>query len=171
MALTDNVKLDLYKAIKSALEGISSIKHVRHYNSQEVDFKSEKSRNFPQAYIGFSDITWKPSELQVTQSDTTQQQKGNITVTVYLELKSFKGDNESFEDDLDIINDVYREITMVEGDNWQPLQRVSEREDPSNDNVRFWAIDFITMVEETGVSQGLSSKVVTLEINESITSP
>ena len=77
-----SVKLELYQAIKSKLEEISSIKNVLHYNGQDAqNFEKTVSKRFPQAWIQLSDIVWNPSELTAYNSNVTQQQK-TASVTI-----------------------------------------------------------------------------------------
>jgi len=166
MAATKNVKLDLYNKIKEVLEAEGTIKHVEHYNRQLQEVRNEKQTQYPRVLVQFSDIAWKHSEPRKNQSNVTQQQKGDIEVSLYIQMKSLKGDSESFAEHMDVVDTVYREMTLVKGDNWTPFQRIKETDDNDNNNVREWVVVFSTGVEELGVSADLTSKSVTVTINK-----
>lgn len=165
-----SVKLELYRAIKAQLETISSINTVTHYNGQDTqNFEKTVSKRFPQAWIQLSNIEWNSSELTAHNSNVTQQQKtGSVTVTIYFASWILKEDDDTFETDLVAIDEIYRASTMLEGDNFQPLQRVSEGDLP-NTGVRIWAQTYTTMLTECGISKELTDAApVVLTINKVI---
>lgn len=150
--MTDNVKLDLYNAVKTALQEITEIKNVVRYNSQQENEPQETRRQYPQAWIEFSSVEWPPSLHKANNSDTSNEQKGNIELTVHLAVWDLRDDDDSFSDALTLTDKIYRKLTMLEDENFTPLQRVSEIDDINQDNVRDWQITFTTMVIEAGVS-------------------
>lgn len=169
--MTSDVKYDLYTAIETALEGISAIKHVIKYNSQ--DFNNDKifQRIYPQAWMQLSSIVWNPSELKAHQQNATQQQKGNVEVTIYIAQHSLKENESTWLPDLSLINSVYRALTNLSTatESFTPLQRVSEVDHIDNNNVRIWQIVFSTMIEECGVTNNQEDATpVTLTINKTI---
>ena len=167
--MTEDIKYDLYTIIETALETISEIKHVIKYNSQDLNNEKIHQLNYPQAWMQMSSITWDESMLTAHRQNLTQEQKGNIEITVYIAQHSMKDNNETWKPDLSLINKVYRAVTNVSGDGFSPLQRISERDDISNDNVRIWEIVFSTKVTECGVSRDLEDATpVTLIINKTI---
>ena len=149
--MTENVKVDIYTDVKAALEGISTVKHVLHYNEQDLNEGEIISRNYPQCWIHFSDIVWLPNELKANNTNTTQAQKGDITLTVYISQFTLKEDNDSFLEHMSLINEVYRALILIDNENYTPLVRVSET-DTAQDNVRIWQVTFTTQVIECGIS-------------------
>lgn len=145
-----SVKKDVYQAIKTALTEITEIRNVRHYNGQDLtNFQQDISSRFPQAWIQLTSIDWQPSELVSHNENRTRQQKSaNVQITVYLGTFSLNEDDETFESDLDLIDLIYRKLTMLDGANFTPLQRVSESDIPTNNNVRMWAQVYDTMLTE-----------------------
>lgn len=167
-----SVKLELYQAIKAQLETITSIENVLHYNGQDLqNFEKDNSKRFPQAWIQLSSITWDPSQLHPHQSNRTQQQKSSeTTITIYYATFSLNEDDETFETDLTNIDLIYRALTMLDGDNFNPLQRTGESDDPTNNNVRIWAQTYSTMLTEcANVSTDVDAAPVTLVINKTVT--
>lgn len=165
-----SVKLELYQDVKTELQTITTIKNVLHYNGQDLqNFEKTVSKNFPQAWIQLSDITWNSSELTAYNKNVTQQQKtGSVTITIYYAAWNLKEDEDTFENDLIEVDKIYRALTMIEGDNFQPLQRVGENDVP-NSGVRVWAQTYTTMLTECGVSKELTDAApVTLQINGTI---
>jgi len=167
-----SVKLELYQDVKAALSAIESIKTVMHYNGQDAqNFQKTVAKNFPQSWIQLSNIEWNPSELTAHNSNVTQQQKtASVIVTVYYASWMLKEDDDSFETDLVAIDEIYRALTMLEGLNYQPLQRIGEVDVP-NLGVRIWAQTYTTMLTECGVSKSLTdASPVTLAITKTIIS-
>ncbi len=168
--MTDDVKKDIYDAVKLALEETELFKLVAHYNSQDEDnaFRKEKAHGFPRAYIYFSNISWLPTKNQIANPYGTQEQNAaDMSVAVRVVSYSLKDDNESIDTAFDLINEVYRTLNMLESDNFTPLQRESESDDVDNNNVRTWEITFKTMGQETGITSNVvDAAPVTLQINK-----
>jgi len=165
-----STKLELYQGIKTKLEAVTSLKTVTHYNGQDLqNFEKTVSKNFPQAWIQLSSITWNPSELKAHNENRTQQQKtGEAIVTIYLASWHLKEDNDTFETDLATVDEIYRALTMLEGTNYQPLQRVNESDIP-NQGVRIWAQTYTTMLTECGVTTShTDASPLELTINKTI---
>jgi len=164
-----SVKKDLYTAIKTALQGVEELKNVLHYNGQDTsDYENDHSKRFPQAWIQISDIEWKPSSQRPHESNQTQEQKTEIVnVTIYYASFSLSDDDDTFLTDLDNVDRIYRALTMLQGDNFNPLQRASEGDDSNNNNVRIWIQQYTTMLTENAVSlDRVDAAPVTLTINK-----
>lgn len=162
-----SVKLELYQDVKAALQELTFIKNVMHYNSQDIlNYEKNNSKRFPQVWIQLSSIPWNPSELKPYNQNRTQQQKSEpITMIIYYASFSLKEDDETFETDLVNIDLIYRALTMLEGDNFSPLQRASEADIATNNNVRVWAQEYTTMLTECAIAEALTdSAPLTLEI-------
>jgi len=167
--MTDNVKLDLYNDIETVLKEIVSVRNVLKYNSQDINQDKIIPKQYPQAWIHFSDISWLPSHLTAYDQNLTQEQKGTILITIHIEQFSLSGNETTWKPDLTLINTVYRKLSNMSGDNYTPLQRVSEIDDINNENIRDWQITFSTMVTECGVSLGQQDATpVVLTINKQI---
>lgn len=163
--MTDNVKLDLYNAVETALIAITDFKNVLKFNSQDVHDSDEKKRRYPQAWIEFSDIGWGSSKLKPNQANSTQEQNGIIQITIHIESFSLKDDNDIFKSDLELISKAYRALTMIQDENFTPLQRIGEIDDINQNNVRDWQIIFTTQVTEAGVEDNKSDAApVTIKI-------
>ena len=163
--MTNDVKLDLYNAVEEALIAITDFKNVLKFNSQDVHDSDEKKRRYPQTWIEFSDISWDPSKLKPDQANSTQEQNGIIQITIHIESFSLKDDNDIFKSDLELISKVYRALTMLQGENFTPLQRIGEIDDINQNNVRDWQIVFTTQVTEAGVEIGqVDAAPVTIKI-------
>jgi hypothetical protein len=165
-----SVKKTLYQAIKTALEEIPSVKNVLHYNSQDaLNYEKDISLRFPQVWIQLTSIDWNPSELESHNSNRTRQQKSeNVQITIFSATFSLNTDDETFEDDLDLIDEIYRKLTMLDGENFSPLQRISEADTPTNNNVRVWQQVYSTMLTEKAVADNdTDAAPVTLIINKS----
>lgn len=151
---TDNVKLDIYNAIEAAINDIPEFKNVRKYNSQDLNEPTEIPRNYPQAFIYFPSIEWKPLMMEGYNQNLTQEQKGDIIVAVRVSLYSLKDNEDTFKPDFALIQSVYRSLSAIKGENFTQLHRVFEEDDINNNNVRTWEIQFTTSVVECGVSKG-----------------
>ena len=150
-----SVKLEIYQAIKVKLLAIDGMRNVEHYNGQDIyNYEKDHARRFPQSWISFSTIQWQPSMTNAYNQNTTKEQKSAaFTVTVRFATFNLKSDNDTFESDLENIDTIYRALTNLGGNNFSPLQRLTEEDNPNNNNVRVWTITFSTMVTECGVSK------------------
>jgi hypothetical protein len=153
--MTDNVKLDVYNDVETALNEITALKNTLKYNSQDVNNDKISQKQYPQAWISLASIDWNPSMLTAHNQDATQEQKGNLIITIHIEQYSLSGNETTWKPDLALINTVYRKLANMSGKNYTPLQRVSEIDDVNNDNVRDWQMSFTTSVTECGVSKEL----------------
>jgi hypothetical protein len=151
--MTENVKLDVYNDVEAALNEIIELKNTLKYNSQDVNNEKSIQKQYPQAWIHLSSVDWNPSMLTAHNQDATQEQKGILTITVHIEQYSLKGNEATWKPDLALINTVYRKLANMSGENYTPLQRVSEVDDINNNNVRDWPISFTTEVTEAGISK------------------
>lgn len=166
-----SVKKTLYQAIKASLIEIEEIKNVMHYNGQDtLNFEKDLSVRFPIAWIQLTSINWKPSELVSYNKNRTRQQKTeDCTITIFIATFSLKNDDDTFEDDLDLIDLVYRKLTMLDGDNFTPLERVNEQDVATNNNVRVWTQTYSTMLTEMANASELEDAApVTLVINKNL---
>jgi hypothetical protein len=166
-----SVKVELYQAIKAELESIPSVKNVLHYNGQDLlDYEKDNPKRWPQYWIQLSSIEWLPSELKPNQSNRTQQQKSAaVTITIYYATYSLNEDDETFEDDLTAVDLSYRALTMIDGDNFGPLQRVSESDTATNNNVRVWAQTYTTKLTECAIANtDVDAAPVQIVINKTI---
>jgi hypothetical protein len=166
-----SVKKTVYQAIKTALQEIPEIENVLHYNGQETfNYQGDVSRRFPQVWIQLTSIDWQPSELVSHNANRTRQQKSvAVSISIYLATFSLKEDEDTFESDLDLIDTVYRKLTMLDGENFSPLQRASETDQPTNNNVRIWIQTYSTMLTEKAVSDDLTDAApVALQINKAV---
>lgn len=152
-----SVKLEVYQSIKERLQDLTFVRNVLHYNSQDaLNYEKDISRRFPQVWIQISDVTWQPSQHQPYNQNRTHQQKSDaVAITVYYASFSLKEDEDTFETDLVNIDLIYRALTMLDGNNFNPLQRVSETDVPTNNNARVWAQVFTTMLTEPAVATDL----------------
>lgn len=167
-----SVKKTLYQAIKTALEEITEIRNVMHYNGQDGKrFEKNVSKRFPQVWIQLSSVNWKESESGAYNVNRTRQQKTeSVEVTIYSAQFSLNEDDETFPTDLDLIDLIYRKLTMLDGENFTPLQRVSEVDIPTNTNVRIWTQTYSTMLTEMANAEDLiDASPVTLVINKATT--
>lgn len=166
-----SVKKDVYSSIKTALQEIAEIKNVLHYNGQDTyNYEKDISRRFPQAWIQLTNINWKESELTSYNENRTRQQKTTqCLISVYTAQFSLKEDEDNFEDDLDLIDLVYRKLINLDGTNFTPLQRESENDLPNNNNVRVWIQTYSTMLTEQANDDDLTDAApVALTINKTI---
>lgn len=164
-----SAKLELYQAIKAALEAIPSLEEVIHYNGQDLlDYEKDIARRFPACWIQLTTIPWQPSELDAYNKNRTRQQKSiGATVTIYTAQQTVKDDDDTFESDLTLIDLVYRALTLLDGDHFTPLERSLESDLPTNNNVRVWAQEYTTMLTEQAVAKTLEDAApVTLEITK-----
>jgi hypothetical protein len=162
-----SVKLELYQDIKAKLQELTFLKNVLHYNGQDTfNYERDNSRRFPQAWIQLSNVIWQPSQQKAYNQNRTHQQKSDpITITIYYASFSLNEDDETFETDLINIDLIYRSLTMMDGNNYNPLQRSSEGDLPTNNNVRIWAQEFTTMLTECADSSNLvNASPLTLNI-------
>jgi hypothetical protein len=162
-----SVKLDLYRDIKAALQDLTFMENVLHYNGQDLlNYEKDNSKRFPQSWIQISNVTWQPSQQIAYNQNRTQQQKSDTSlITVYYASYSLLEDDETFETDLVNIDLIYRALTMLEGDNYSPLQRIGESDIATNNNVRVWAQEYTTMLTEPAIAKTLEDAApLTLEI-------
>lgn len=145
-----SVKKELYQSIKSALQEITDIKNVLHYNGQDgLNYEKDLSRRFPQSWIQLTSVPWiSPEGYSYNKNRTRQQKSQAITVTIYLATFSLNEDDETFETDLDLIDKIYRKLDGLDGDHFTDLQRTNESDIPTNNNVRVWAQEYTTMLTE-----------------------
>lgn len=149
-----SVKINLYEAIKTAIEAIPSIKNVLHYNGQEIlNYEKDIPKRFPQCWIQLTSIEWNSSEQRPNNANITQQQKtALVNISIYTATFSLNEDNETFTNDLILVDLVYRALSMLEGVNFSPLQRVSESDISTNNNVRVWQQDYTSQLTENAIA-------------------
>ena len=166
-----SVKIDLYNAIKTRLETVSSLRNVLHYNGQDLfNYEKEHARRFPQAWVQLTSTTWKPSELEAYNKNRTRQQKSDqCIISIYSATFSLDDDDDTFETDLILIDDIYRAITLLDGSNFTALERINEEDSPTNNNVRVWLQQYSTMLTEQAVAGTLEDVApVDLTIDKTI---
>lgn len=148
-----SVKVELYQAIKAKLQELEGVKNVLHYNGQDIlDYEKDNSKRFPQYWVQLTNIEWEPSQQQPHQANRTHQQKTtSVAITIYYATFSLKGDDDTFEDDLAAVDLSYRALSMLDGDNFGPLQRVSEGDEATNNNVRIWTQVYMTQLTECAI--------------------
>lgn len=166
-----SAKLELYQAIKIALEAISGIEEVIHYNGQDLlNYEKDIGRRFPQCWIQLTTIPWQPSQLGAYNENRTRQQKSTgAIITIFTAQRTVKDDDDTFEIDLVFIDLVYRALTLLDGDHFSPLERLSESDLPTNSNIRVWAQEYTTMLTERANASTLEDAApVTLVIDKAI---
>jgi hypothetical protein len=167
-----SVKLDIYQAIKAQLETLTFIENVLHYNGQDLlDYEEDHAKRFPQAWIQLTNIPWLNSEKQPNQANRTHQQKSEdgVVVTIFYASFSLNDDDDTFETDLANIHTMHNAITMLEGTNFNPLQRRLENDLATNNNVRVWATQYTTMLtEQSETDNETDAAPITLTINKTI---
>lgn len=139
----------VYTDIKTALGGITELQHVAIWNNQVNNEEQEDAYNFPAAFIEFSQITWEFMQFNEMLGNTTPSQKGALVVTLYVAFHELRDETESFTDCLDLVYLIYRTLNGIEGTNYTPFVRVSERQDTNHDNVLVWQMDFASTIYET----------------------
>lgn len=152
-----SVKIELYQAVKAALQEITEIKNVLHYNGQDsYNYEKDIARRFPQAWIQLTSIPWQyPEQASYNKNRTRQQKSEGITITVYLATFNLKEDDDTFEDDLLLVDKIYRKLILLDGDHFTELVRISESDTPTNDNVRVWAQEYTCMLTEQAEAKTL----------------
>ena len=152
-----SVKVDLYTAIKTQLETLTFLENVLHYNGQDLlNYEKDHAKRFPQSWIQLSAIDWTASEIEPHNSNRSQQQKGNATITIYYASYALSDDTDTFETDLGNIDLIYRALIMLDSTNFSPLQRAIETDDATNNNVRVWSQQFTTQLTEQALADTLT---------------
>ena len=161
--MTTNVKLDLYKAVKKAVDSVPVIRNVVKYNSQDDDYAQENQRNMPIAYIYFPEINWQ--ENMLSNGQFTNEQKGDINIAIRLNLNFLKDTDAEFEKCLEVVDAVYRAVSLIKGDGFNSIVRLSEQDFIDNTNVRVWETIYKVMVIEKGAINKEKLTQVQLQVN------
>ena len=157
-----SAKLVLYNALKAKLLAIKDdqtvpetiVKTSGHWNSQFDLIEQEIPFKFPAVFIEFSNLEWK-TDVGIDQKNATQQARANCDVTLHIGTLSIKDENDSFPEDLAIIDSIYDQINGFQdtvSNQFTPLKRTTETDDTNKDNLRHWTITFNTTLHEKGYS-------------------
>ena len=174
-------KLDAFNDIKTSLEAIKSkgkrvIQHVGLWNNQFDNEEIETAVNFPCVYVEFNTIRWDASHTRPPrvglQGNIKSEQKG-ITdepsiITLHIGFAELSDVSDIFEKIDAVIEAVYFAVHGLEGEFYNPLLRIEERQDTDHDRVMDWEMDFQTAFSQCGIEDSKLRKIeaddVTLEL-------
>lgn len=143
-------KLTIYNDIKARIEAmVTDINTVKKWNNQFDNESNENPVKYPVAYIGFSNMEWKPASARTAQLNTIQQQQGGeMIVTIYLGFYHLEDEVDSWPIYEPIIQQVWACLQGWSGTSieYGALQRIAEREDNNHNQVIVWEIDFLVGV-------------------------
>jgi hypothetical protein len=136
------VKKDIYLDVKDIIENLDVIEHFAVWNNQLDNEDREDAFNYPAVFFEFSDILWTPAAFRTINSNVEQQQAGGIAITLHVAFFYLEDETESFINQLDIVDSVYRAVAGLQGETYSPFQRESEVQDINHDGVIDWQVTF-----------------------------
>lgn len=157
-----SAKINLYRAVKAAVERVPEIRNVLKYNSQDEAYENERQRNMPIAYIYFPSIEWEENKLG--NLSRTNEQDGIVTIAVRLNCNLLQDTDLNFENVLEIADKVYNEISLIKAAGFNSLVRVSEQDFIDNTNVRVWETVYTARIMEAGLVNKEKLTQVSLDI-------
>jgi phage gp37-like protein len=152
-----SVIADVYNGLVTRLSSVTGVNTVELFNSQYDNEQRERVTKYPAVYIEFSNISWQMSSHMVARNikktvdigNLTQQQKGNMEITIHLAYKSLKNESDSFAEIDAIRHNIYKSLSnyMITTET-TGLQRQSDIQDPNHDGVVVWKTIYTLSVEE-----------------------
>ena len=138
------MQLELFNAIKTQLETISSLEHVALWNNQFSNEKQEISHDFPNAYIEFANIVYFDFANGV--------QRYEMDVVIHLGYKSALTDDTAV---FTLKQSIYSKLQSFSDSTAvyeTRLLRTSETVDYNHDNVQDYQIVFRATGKDYGVT-------------------
>jgi len=153
-----SVKIELYNLVKAAIATVPEVETFGKFNNQFNTENEEQPFNNPAVFFQFSEIPWLPSMLDSFNSQGTQQQKTeSLQFTLHISYWSHTPEEDKFLSLLGIVDKVHRALANIESNNINPLQRVSEEDDPDHTEPIVWQTTYSTMATEQGIAKNVSS--------------
>ena len=158
-----SAKLNLYKDFLVAAKAIPEIQTVGLWNSQ-FDIENEKQLaqvNFPAAYIEYASIPWAPTHQQAENQSTgvkpiaKQQLAKNVIITIHIGFSKLEDVDISYASIEPVIDKVYFALQDLEGDEYERLHRIAERQDINHGRIIDWQMDFTTQFSQLGEEKEL----------------
>jgi len=151
-----SIKKLIFDDINTAITAnATSIKDVQIWNSQLDNETKERQHNYPVVFVEFSQMNWDKTLLKPSRDNSrgnaTNQQRGSFIITLHIAFWQLQNETVSFPIIDTIIDTVYFAIEGLQGTNkayYNPLLRISERQDVVHDNIIDWQIDFSCAVEQ-----------------------
>jgi len=173
-------KLELFKAVETAIKAIvdsdgnTVVKEFGLWNNQFDHEREETSFNFPAVFLEFASLPWELSKINPIKSgelgNIVKEQKGGPGVIVIHCGFSYMRDNEqAFEDLEPKLELIYFAIQGLQGELFNPLQRIDERQDVEHNRVQDWQMDFSSILTQCGEEDSSLIKIdadtLTLELS------
>ena len=158
-----SAKLNLYNDFLTTIKAIPEIQTAGLWNSQfNIENETQiPQKNFPAVYIEFTSIPWSQSLQEAeNQSNTVkpitkEQQAENVIITIHQGFSQLKDVDISFPEIGVIIDKIYYALQLLEGDEYNPLRRIAERQDTDHGRIIDWQTDFTTMFSQLGEEKDL----------------
>ena len=155
-----NVKKAVFESIRDHLaanvkddNGKVILGLVALFNNQFDNEDRENAFPYPNVFIEFGTIDWIKKSRNI--------QQGEVTFTIHCGFESYV--TNSIENDaaiFDILERIHKALQgFSDGECFNPLDRVTERQDTDHDNVVVWEMDYTTILLDTAPATEL--KLVT----------
>lgn len=146
-----SAKKELYLAVKERLEGNTSVKHVRLFNSQFDEMDNEDTFPFPCVFVEFATLQY------LTKAEGLQE--ADVVLRFHVGFESLKTEELEI---LDLLDDIHEDMQgFAKTDLFTPFDRVFEGQDTNHDNVTVWLMDYETLLSD--LSGHRKNKLVKME--------
>lgn len=154
-----SAKLNLYKDYLVQIKTKALDVETTGLWNNQFDAENEKliaQINFPAIYIEFAAVPWDQT-LQQTANQASGanplskvQKTGNCVITIHHGFNPLGDVDLSFAEILPQIESVYFALQNMEGDEYNPLRRIGERQDTDHGRIIDWQTDFGTQLSQLG---------------------
>ena len=163
-----SVKIELYNLVKTAIGTIQEVETFGKFNNQFNTEAEECPFNNPAVFFEFNEVEWKPSQLQTINAQGTQQQQTDrLEFTLHISYWDHKDEEDKYLALLDIVDKVYRVITNIQSENINPIQRITESDDPDHTEPIVWQTTFATMLTEQGIAKNVTGVTTSVNVQTS----
>jgi hypothetical protein len=138
------MQLELFNAIKTQLETISSLKYVGLWNNQFVNENQTVSHDFPNAYIEFNNIEYQDLQGGV--------QSYNMDIVIHLGFKTAKTEDTAVFTLKQLIYGALGSFSSATAALNTKLSRSSEIVDYNHNNVQDYQLIFTSKGKDYGVT-------------------
>ena len=168
----------MYDDIVETLESLtdSEGKKIFHtvglWNIQILNEELERAFNFPACYIHFETIGWRQKTAAggFNAPETEEQESERSVVTIHICHSLLQDAKTSFKIYHPINQRVYYALNNKKTEEYGPLVRIAERQDPNHDRIIDWQMDFRFMVIQVG-QQVDKTEVAENSINLDVSGP
>lgn len=161
-----SAKTDILNTIKAKLGAdVPVVKTFGYFNDQfaKLDDGQEPPFAFPAVFLEYQDIEWDRTGQATPQSNSGQEQKGNVRMVLHIGFWQLDHDPEAF---MQTVDEIYHKLHLLRGSYFGPMQRRGERSNHDHGNVLVWEMEFEALAQEPGAQNNMvDAEEVTISVS------